>query len=196
VTASSAHGCSQQGFAAADGATLAQCAARSCQGFGFNLGINSTMTACTASSNAGGGAQVASGANITGCTFGNNDVFGLKATASGNIIDRCTVINTLGDGIVVNGFSTVTNCMLQGNTAPGAAAGVRMLGTANHIEANIFNSNKVGVETTVGGNFIVKNSFAYNPTRWILAGGNYPSQVIVTPPSGFASTDPWANFGY
>jgi parallel beta-helix repeat protein len=74
-------------------------------------------------------------------------------------------------------------------------AGILVSGPDSRIEGNNVTTNAFGIQVTVSGNLIVRNSASGNTTNYSIAAGNANAQVL-TPGANFVSTDPWANFAY
>ena len=77
----------------------------------------------------------------------------------------------------------------------GDGAGIHVTGSGNRIESNSSTGNDRGIDVGSSGNLIIRNSASGNTTDYDILGGNKDAQVL-SPGSGFTSTNPWANFSF
>jgi parallel beta-helix repeat protein len=157
---------------------------------GFGMGGDGiTLTKCTAQSNVGNGIQVGTGI-VSECTsrYSSGNGFSL---GWGSKIINCVAANSSQAGIVAT-----TGCTVSGNNSfSNVQAGILVSGPDSRIEGNNVTTNAFGIQVTVSGNLIVRNSASGNTTNYSIAAGNANAQVL-TPGANFVSTDPWANFAY
>jgi parallel beta-helix repeat protein len=92
--------------------------------------------------------------------------------------------------------SRVAGNVCDGN-GPGISdgAGIHVTGSDNRIDSNNVTANDRGIDVDAAGNLVIRNSASGNTTDYDIVAGNKDAQVL-SPGSGFASTDPWANFSF
>ncbi len=154
---------------------------------GINATRGTVVQNCTSYRNNRG--FFASGeAVITGCIAYDNTDDGFFIGDNSRIAD-CTSTDNSGDGIQVIGDSFVTG----NNCTHNSAAGIYVLGDDNRIDSNHASDNNKGIDVNGIDNLVIRNSAEDNGADYEISTGNSASQVL-SPGSGFVSTDPWANF--
>jgi parallel beta-helix repeat protein len=185
------------GIGSQEGTLFSRCTAAENQGDGFYTVGHGTFESCTAYLNVQNGFEIGRGATVTACSASRNLGAGIYGSQMGNMITNCTVSQNAGDGIRVQDQSTVEGCTSVWNgTTNSLFAGIHAVGSANRIDGNKVDNNQIGIRVDGTGNFIVRNTAAYNPTRTQIAASNDSAQWIIVPGANFVSTDPWANYGH
>lgn len=164
-----ADGNSQRGFSATDRNTFTNCSATNNTTDGFNIRDGGMFTNCLAASNLGDGFFARFGTRWEGCTARSNTL----------------------DGIEGSSGSYVLNCFIDGS-GPGAAVGanIRITGDAGRIEGNSVIAGDFGIQTTSGGNVIVRNNARNNGNNYGgISGGNDVGPIG----TAATATSPWAN---
>ncbi len=209
-------------LATADGLVAEDLVARGNGGVGIHAGENSVVTRCVAQSNATG-FRVFSPSGLTDCSAMQNTGTGIVligVSKFGGSVTNCTAYGNLtgiavdswgatiagnsatsntGHGISVEGGAT--GCVIARNTCSrngsgaGIGAGIHLSTTDHRVEDNQLSSADFGLQSTVGGNFIVRNTTAGNTVNYSLAGTNTVGP-IVTATGVIASTSPYANFEF
>ncbi len=164
------------------------CSATGAEEIGFSVGENSTVTGCTASA-CGSGFQAASQARFINCGVLGSTAAGSAGTGilSGfnGIVDHCSAINGMSDGILANDGATIRNCTVTanagygivvdsrctivGNTSSGngpspafVGAGIKVNGVDCRVESNNIIGNDYGIQVTATGNIIIRNTASGN----------------------------------
>jgi len=172
------------GFYASSNAVVRGCTALSNTGIGFRVGNRSVVTDSTAAINAGGGILVAESCVVERCSVsGSTNSFGISVSGAG--------------------------CLIRNNTcdANGNSPGIRVSNSDNRIEGNNLTFNGMGLQITVPGSIIIRNTSSGNTTNWSIAAGNAVAPIIQTATNtaaisgsfyagSFTTTDPNANFTY
>jgi parallel beta-helix repeat protein len=182
------------GIVGGTGSTISGCTVRQNTLNGIYAGAGSTISGCTAYKNTGHGINAESGSTISGCTAYNNTLDGVNAL-SGCTISGCTASFNTGDGIQVSGDSQLTGNTCDSNGSGGDGAGIYVTGSQNRIDSNNVTDNDRGIDVDAAGNLIIRNSASGNATDYDIAANNKDAQVL-SPGSGFVSTNPWANFSF
>jgi parallel beta-helix repeat protein len=209
-------GTPQDGLRIGNNGRIAACQAQANQNFGIRTGRGSTITDSTVNLNGsygifagfdntithssaernGSGIVAGAGSMITDSTSGFNDDDGIGTSVSCTV-NRCTVYNNTGNGIRVSSDSAVVGNTCDSNGARGGdSAGIFATGSDNRIDGNNVTDNDRGIDVDGSGNIIIRNTASGNTTaNYDIAGSNKDAQIL-TPGSGFISTDPWANFSF
>jgi parallel beta-helix repeat protein len=182
---------------------------------GIILGNGSTISGCSGSNNAGTGIATGSGSTITDCTAYNNGAHGFYA-GGGSTISGCTARQNTRNGINVEAGSTVSGCTASYNTDNGiwtssdskitgntcnnngenlTGAGIHVTQGGTRIDSNTVTDNVRGIYVDSPFNLVIRNSASENTTNYDIVAGNKDAQVL-SPGSGFVSTNPWANFSF
>lgn len=174
--------------------TLTQCTVSGVVAAGVIAGSRNTFVDCTSSKNTGGtGFLVADGNTFQNCRADENAGDGFNGRF-GNVWRSCSARSNSGDGI--EGSSGT--CVLEGrfdSNGNGASVGanIRLTGDAARIEGNTLIGGDFGIQTTSGGNLIIRNSSRNSSNSYGgIAAGNDVGPIG----SGATATSPWANIQY
>lgn len=143
-----------------------------------------TITQCLVSKHTGTGAigfLFVDSNTFTECRSDENGNDGFNARF-GNIWDRCSARANANDGIEGAAGSVIRGCRLDTNGA-GATVGanIRITGDAGRIEGNTLISGDFGIQTTTGGNIIIRNSSRNCPNDYGgIASGNFVGTIVTT----------------
>jgi hypothetical protein len=124
---------------------------------------------CRAGQNTGNGI-FADFAQVMDCSSSGNDIHGIHA------LNRSIVLRN--------------RCTGNGN---GTGAGIYADGDGHRIEGNSISTNAIGINVDGTDSLIIRNSAYNNGVDYDIAGGNQDAQVL-SPGSGFTSSNAWANF--
>ncbi len=164
-------------------------------GAGIVVGSVSTMTLCLCYNNGGPGISTGGTSTITQCVTRLNQAQGILAVGPATISGCTSATNT------THGIEVSSTCFVSGNECSnagngGTGANILATGGDNRIEGNNVTGGDFGIQVTGTGNLIVRNSSSGAGTaNYSIAASNKDAQVL-SPGSGFVSTDPWANFTY
>jgi len=191
LTGCSAYGNGADGIASYNGSTIVRCMAYRNLDDGI-YGQNCTIRDCAAFGNTNNGVN-ATMCTVAGVSASENYGHGIRASSS--LITQCSAIKNNGHGILaynslVNGNSCQQNGYVDLNSA-----GISVAGAGCRIENNLVLYNDYGIETSVGGNFIVRNTASNNTTNYVISG----TQTIgftCTAPGTITLQDPWMNFEF
>jgi parallel beta-helix repeat protein len=187
------------GIFAGTGSTISDCTAYNNTGNGIYANAGSTISGCTAYNNTGNGIYARAGSTISGCTTIYNSENGINAYfGDGSTISGCTANHNSVHGIFVGGESQITGNTCNNNgylTGDGAGIYVSVWTYDNRIDSNSVTANDRGIDVDSTGNLVIRNSASGNTTNYDIVAGNKDAQVL-SPGSGFASTNPWANFSF
>lgn len=180
----------QSGFVGTDSITFTNCRAESNTLRGFIGNDRCTFTACAASLNLSSGFVVRDGATFTNCFASDNTGDGFNARF-GSRWDACTSRSNTADGIEASSGAIVLNCLLDTNGL-GATVGanVRITGDSGRIDGNSLIGADFGIQTTGGGNLIVRNHARNNTSNY---GGIAPGNDVGPIGAAATATSPWAN---
>ena len=159
---------------------------------GIETGFVNTVADCTVQSSTGDGINVNGGSSVNRCTTASNSGDGIQL-ADEAIATDCVANGNTGDGIVGSNRTVVRNCQAANN----GASGIWVSGARNKVESNNVVQNLRGIQTSVGGNLIVRNTASGNPaatsvSNYVIGGTNE-----VGPIGGVASgTNSTANLSY
>lgn len=211
------------GISAFAGATVSHCIANNNTGEGIRSAGRGTITNCTVISNIGDGISTEGDTTITDCTATSNLDNGISASTNCTI-SNCIATSSIGNGIITSTGCTIVNCITSSNLTSGitvssdslvtgntcrsqsGAAGIRITGTDNRIEANNCTRNVIGIQASSGGNFIARNTCSGNIFQnWSIAANNACLVVNATNAGAIngnsggispGSTNPNANYTY
>lgn len=148
---------------------------------------------CTATASAGVGISARDGNHFSNCRVSgcSGDGFNVRF---GNHFEGCLSRGNQGDGIESSSGGHILHCQLDGNGS-GAAVGanIRITGDACRIEGNSLISGDFGIQTTSGGNVIVRNSSRNSGNSY---GGISAGNDVGPIGSAATATSPWANIQY
>lgn len=180
----------QSGFVATDSVTFTNCRAESNTLRGFIGNDRCTFTACAASLNSSSGFVARDGATFTNCYASDNTGDGFNARF-GSRWDACTSRSNTADGIEASSGAIVLNCLLDTNGL-GATVGanIRITGDSGRIDGNSLIGADFGIQTTGGGNLIVRNHARNNTSNY---GGIAPGNDVGPIGAAATATSPWAN---
>jgi hypothetical protein len=213
----SASGGGFQGVLSARGCVIARCAAAMNTGPGISVDFDTVISDCSITANLGDGiACLAPGnlinncmvesnarstgngitlnqsSSVTNCLVNGN---GLASHAAAGIsggtrtlISGCNVNDNIGDGIAVEGDSTVRNSRSSHN----AANGIHTSGSGSRIEGNQARDNSGTGILANGGDAILRNTAGGNATPFDPASGDNFAP-IQTPKT---ATNPFANISF
>lgn len=160
-------------------------------GAAFSVVDNCRLVDCTATSTGAAGFSARDGNAFTGCRASDcvGDGFNVRF---GNRLEACMARANTGDGIETASGGHILNCML--NTNGGAAgANIRITGNACRIEGNSLIGAAFGIQTTGGGNLIIRNSSRNSGNNY---GGIAPGNDVGPIGSAATAASPWANIQY
>lgn len=168
---------------------------------GIFVSNGSSLTGCAARDNTVDGIVVSSAAAVSNCSAYSNGGDGIRCGGTSTTISQCTASFNTGDGIEVPG-----NCTLLNNTCDANTAGIRATGTDNRIDGNSLMRNDLGMDVTLTGNLIFKNTASGNTLNYQIIAGNRVGVIVEAPSSavvsgstggaGVGTTNAWANFSY
>ncbi|MFO0835571.1 MAG: right-handed parallel beta-helix repeat-containing protein [Phycisphaerales bacterium] len=195
-----------RGFAGATTCTFSNCASRGNGSTGYYCTTSCTYGDCTAYLNGSHGFESAyDTAAYENCTSSYNNGDGFRLAAA-NAITGCSAGNNKGSGILIDTRCIVRGCTAYAN-AVGAAVGsnIKVIGTDNRVMDNNCAAGLRGIQVTVSGSFICRNTCTGNTTNWDVVAGN--ACLVVNATMGGAisgnsggsapgSSDPNANFTY
>jgi hypothetical protein len=181
---------STHGFAGFDSITFTNCRAESNFAAGYIFNDRCTFTACSASLNGQGGYSVRDGATFMNCYASDNGGDGFFARF-GSRWESCTSRSNTFDGIEASSGAYILNCVLDTN-GQGVASGanIRITGDSGRIEGNSLIGADFGIQTTSGGNVIVRNNARNNTNNY---GGISPGNDVGPIGTAATATSPWAN---
>ncbi|MFO0835557.1 MAG: right-handed parallel beta-helix repeat-containing protein [Phycisphaerales bacterium] len=196
-----------------DRASLVECTISQTAGAGVVLGSLAKMTGCnvksfgvaitalddcvfadcTLTASAALGVSARDGNHFVNCRVSGcaGDGFNVRF---GNRFEGCQSRSNQGDGIESNSGGHILSCTLDGNGS-GATVGanIRITGDACRIEGNSLIGGDFGIQTTSGGNVIVRNSSRNSGNSYGgISGGNDVGPIG----SAATATSPWANIQY
>ncbi len=188
------------GISVGRNAVVRNCVARNNSNGGIFAGFGSVVTDCSARQNGQAGIGIGSDSTVANCSAILNGV-GISA-GFGAVIVNCSTSQNTNHGISVNSTSLILSNVCSAN----ALSGIRVDGNDVRVEGNNCIGNGLGIWTTIGGNFIVRNTCSGNTTaNWQIAAGNVCLVVnaatagVINGDSGGTSpgsTDPNANYTY
>jgi parallel beta-helix repeat protein len=159
---------------------------------GIETGFVATVADCTVQSSTGDGINVNGGSRVSRCTTASNAADGIQLADEASAVD-CTSNGNTGDGIIASNRTSVRDCQVANN----GASGIWVSGTRNKIDGNNLVQNLRGIQTSIGGNVIIRNTASGNPaatsaSNYVIAGTNE-----VGPIGGVAGgTNSTANMSY
>lgn len=127
-------------------------------------------------------------AQAVGCQAYSNSPSGYFLNGA-KVVDSASVAYGLGDGFTVAFDSEVRNCW-------GHAAGQSVFdvtGSRNRIEGNTAKAGATGFDIGGTDNLVIRNWAGSVTTGYSIGAGNYDAAVL-TPSSGFSSSNAWVNF--
>jgi hypothetical protein len=190
--------------------------------YGFDTGTSTLITGCVAKGNSAAGFDAGCGSEMVECIAEGNAHAGFDLCQA--TVLRCTATSNAHEGIAAGGASQVIGCAVNANQLEGitgldhcvirdnlvrnsGAAGVRLTGSGNHVEANHIAQCPKGVQSDAAGNLVVGNSVTSCPTAFVLVAGTRYGPIVsltsgVSPAvngstsvaSSLSTTDPKANF--
>ena len=148
---------------------------------------------CSVTSSVGVGVSARDGNHFSNCRVSGclGDGFNVRF---GNHFEGCQARSNQGDGIESSSGGHILNCQLDGNGS-GATVGanIRITGDACRIEGNSLIGADFGIQTTSGGNVIVRNSSRNSANSY---GGISAGNDVGPIGSAATATSPWANIQY
>jgi parallel beta-helix repeat protein len=200
------------GIHGGDGALISRCTVQSNQGdYGIQAGHAASVLASHAYNNTGSGTfsygiYTGQGSLVEQCVVRSSGHTNTTDSASDqgvgifagkhSTVRGCSVTLNQGDGIRIYQNSLVQNNMCQQNGINGDGAGVHATSGDNVIDGNTVVYCVRGIDVDMGNNMIIRNRVrSCTSANYSIAGGNKDAQIL-TPGSGFTSTDPWANFSF
>lgn len=191
------------GIITSAGSTIQHCIVQNNNSVGIRPGKGALVSDCVVTGNGATGIEAFSGeAVVRHCNVNGNGNFGIRTGTHSSIIE-CTVKNNDDDGITVSQNCLVlnNNCTSNGSNAGADAAGIRASSSGNRIEGNNCVGNDRGIEVSIAGSVILKNTASGNGTNYSIAASNAFGPLVnvagVGDITATANADhPWANFEY
>src|SRR5262249_52797292 len=141
-----------------------------------------------------------SAANASACRFEQLRVLGIFNTGlrcgTNAVVTGCTILNSVGGGMVVAAGSHITGNTLVNNGTVLVAASIRVSGAGSRVDGNhVTGGSGIGYRIESAGNLIVRNSASgTGATPYSIVAGNDFGQIL-SPGANFTNDVPWANFG-
>ena len=131
---------------------------------------------------------------VSGCTSSSNSDLGIHANV-GSTVSECVASHNGGSGIIATAKTRVIGNTCNDNGTSGSDSGIWVNSNGARIDGNCVNDNVNGISVPGSGNLVVRNTASGNTLDYSISGGNSAAQIL-TPGSGFVSTDPWANISF
>lgn len=191
LDAVSVRACVDVGITVTNDSALTRCRVSGSVANGISAGNRNAFTDCSSSRNTGGsGFAVSDGNTFTNCNADENAGDGFNARF-GNIWRACGARTNTGDGIEASSGSFIIDSRFDGNgNGATIAANIRITGDASRIEANSLIGADFGIQTTSGGNLIIRNNARNNTNSY---GGISSGNDVGPIGSAATATSPWAN---
>jgi parallel beta-helix repeat protein len=182
----------QYGIYVEDNSIIQDCIAFTNLHNGIETDDNCQVYDCTAIGNSGDGFKLDDDCSISRCTAKYNKYNGIEIGNDGIVTD-CAIIENGRDGL-----NASASCQITGNRSTGhqSYSGIVVYLTGSRIDGNTVIDNAIGIKVTSTNNLIIRNMASDNTiSNFNIVAGNKDAQVL-TPGTGFTSTDPWANFSF
>ncbi len=186
--------CVDVGITVTADCALTRCHVSGCAANGVVAGNRNAFVDCASSRNTGGaGFVVIDGNSFTNCHADENAGDGFNGRF-GNIFRGCGARTNNGDGIEGSSGTFISETRFDGNgNGTTIAANIRITGDAGRIEANTLVGADFGIQTTSGGNLIIRNSSRNSGNSY---GGISPGNDVGPIGAAATATSPWANIQY
>jgi hypothetical protein len=204
-----------QGVSVGDASVLEGVDARSCTANGITVSSDCVLTRCNASGGASSGFVGISRNTFVECISAKNTAGSGFVVSDSNIFETCRADENTGDGFNGRFGNVWRDCTARANTGDGVegssgtvvlngrfdsngngatvGANIRLVGDAGRVEGNTLISGDFGIQTTSGGNVIIRNSSRNSGNSYGgISGGNDVGPIG----SAATATSPWANIQY
>ncbi|MCC6230864.1 MAG: hypothetical protein IT432_16760 [Phycisphaerales bacterium] len=203
------------GVQVSEGSTLEHVDVRSCTDIGINVTNDCVLTRCNVSGSVANGIVAISRNTFVECISAKNTAGSGFVVSDSNIFETCRADENTGDGFNGRFGNVWRDSTARANTGDGiegssgtvvlsgrfdtngngatVGANIRLTGDAGRIEGNTLISGDFGIQTTSGGNVIIRNSSRNSANSY---GGISAGNDVGPIGSAATATSPWANIQY
>lgn len=189
-----ARSCTSDGITVTNDCVLTRCNVSGTSSNGFLGTSRNTFVECISAKNIGGSGFAVMDSNVFETCRSDENVGDGFNGRFGNVWRDCTARSNSGDGVEGSSGTVVLHGRFDTN-GNGATVGanIRLTGDAGRIEGNTLISGDYGIQTTSGGNVIIRNSSRNSANSY---GGISAGNDVGPIGSAATATSPWANIQY
>jgi hypothetical protein len=189
-----ARSCTSDGITVTNDCVLTRCNVSGTSSNGFLGTSRNTFVECISAKNIGGSGFAVMDSNVFETCRSDENVGDGFNGRFGNVWRDCTARSNSGDGVDGSSGTVVLSGRFDSN-GNGATVGanIRLTGDAGRIEGNTLISGDYGIQTTSGGNVIIRNSSRNSANNY---GGISAGNDVGPIGSAATATSPWANIQY